>query len=34
MPDEMEKAVGEMRRDAEVIEPLKKRFRGGPVAAR
>ena len=31
MPEKMEKAIREMPRDAEVIELLKKRFRGGPA---
>ena len=33
MPEEMEKAIKGMPRDAEVIELLKKSFRGGPASA-
>ena len=34
MPEEMEKAIREMQRDAEVIELLKKLSDEGPLAAR
>jgi hypothetical protein len=34
MPEEMEKAIKEMPRDAEVTDLLKKLFAEGPLAAR
>jgi hypothetical protein len=34
MPEEMEKAIREMPRDAEMIEPLKNVSEEGPLSAR